>query len=756
MSTQSTLINLISSSSSSSDDDGDDDAGDDLKHGATVFAVNVDDDDDDDDEDDANDDRLRALKRPRRRKRRSNKATSSVGIATPTTNTTTTTTASFAMSTFASSVASRLQEKPRSSSSNALSAMLWTDEFVVTQSSDLAVHAKKVADIRAWLARAWSGAGAAASVASARVLLLTGAPGTGKSATVRVLARELGAAVHEWHASAHVSKLTWKRDDPEALVGVGDDSALGPFERWLTAHASLKPLGGERANKLVLVDELPYLHGERERASFREILERYARIARYPLVVVLTDSVALRTRDLLPDERCATTISFNATPRTLMRKALLRVLALAGVALADERVDDIVEQCQGDVRHAVNTLQMMCVGEARAPPPVAASMGPPARRPAKRKKDAAPGASQAKAAAAAAPAPFVLTIGRDETVSLFRALGKVLMGKREDSSDKSASRPMSVMFLDGNARQQACNVDGRPPLAFDPEELVLLTNMDANTFALFLFENYAPYFDSPADEVRSVDSLAGAADWLSLSAQVGAVWNSEMHGDISNLYSASLAVRGIVHENYYPDAATAPPARTAFRPQHRPQWLSVGALRQTAAAALRAAAHVPAAAPLSAPAHRLLGDDEVALDRAPYLHRIVSYLPPLSHGNTARAFLAGAAVRAPSPLHVPADVRALLRALCSYSGGTSRAAALHQDELACEAEEDAEPLSSDSRARTAAAAGGRDDAVRVFEQWAGAARRALGGEAADGGVALTEEEVRQQIQLLSLDPILDD
>jgi hypothetical protein len=572
---------------------------------------------------------------------------------------------------------------------------------------------------------------------------------------VRVLARELGASVHEWHASAHVRKLTWSRDDPES--GGGEESALGPFERWLMTHASLKPLGTEHVNKLVLVDELPYLHGDRERAVFREILERYARVARYPLVVVLTDSVALRTRDLLPDERCATTIAFNTTPRTLMRKALVRVLDLAGVSLPDARIDDIAEQCQGDVRHAVNTLQMMCVGQARAPPPV--PMGPPARRATKRKKAAAASSSSTPAAAAPTvsltPEPFVLTIGRDETVSLFRALGKVLMGKREDANDKSTSRPMSVMFLDGNARQLSRNADGRPPLSFDPEELVLLTNMDANMFALFLFENYAPYFDSPADEVRSIDSLANAADWLSRSAEVGAVWSSETHGDISHLYSASLATRGIVHENYFPDAATAPPARTAFRPQHRPHWLSVTNMQQTALAALRSAARAPAAAPLSAAAHRMLSDAELALDRAPYLHRIVSYLPPLgATSNSARAFLSGAPSgnRGQQQLHVPVDVRALCRALCTYSAATQRSGALHQDELAYD-DDNGEDAESGMHVTTSTSniSSNRNDAQRVFEQWAGAARRSADAEAA----GLTEEDVREQIQLLSLDPIED-
>lgn len=651
---------------------------------------------------------------------------------------------------------------------------LWTDAFGVRAAADLAVHAKKVADVRAWLTAATQPSSSSLPLHSSRVLILTGPPGTGKSATVRVLASELACSVHEWHAGAHVRKLTWARDDPEAAP---DDAAvLAPFERWLTAHASLMPLAAAdedavRRGKIALVDELPYLHGERERAQFRAMLERYGRGARFPLVVVLTESVALRTRDLVPaDERLATTIAFNATPPTLMRKALLRVLGLAGVTLPAERVDTIVEQCQGDVRHAVNALQMLCVGEPRAPPPTA--MGPPAR-PNKRKKAAAASGVASGVASASTTSgksrgdePFVLTIGRDETVSLFRALGKVLIGKRDDGSDKSTSRPMSVMFLDGNARQLTRNGDGRPPLLFDPEELVQLTNMDANTFALFLFENYVPYFDATAsDEVRSIDSAANAADWLSLSAQVGAVWNADAHGDIADQYAGALAVRGIVHENWWPDAATAPPARSAFRPHHRPAWLNVRQMQQTAAVALQSAARTPSAAPLATPG-AVPNAAELALDRAPFLHRIVGYLPPLAHhaaASSARAMLSSGPALRVATLHVPAEVRTLCRALCTYTGTTNRAAALQQDELACAAgNDDDEPgtavVSNDNNNNSNEAppplAQSKDEAMRVFEHWAGVARAAAAG--AGGDAPMTAEELQQQIQLLSLDPIVDE
>jgi cell cycle checkpoint protein len=637
---------------------------------------------------------------------------------------------------------------------------LWTDAFAATTSAELAVHAKKVAAVRTWIAQATSIAAVNQFTMRPRVLGLTGPPGCGKSATVRVLARDLNLDLHEWHAAPVVRKLNASRLDPE--FNDVDDQLLAPLARWLDQHASFRPLlAAQNAAKLLLIDELPYLHSERERASFRAIIDRFCRSARFPLVIVLTDSVALRTRNLLPtydnDSVPLAIIAFNATPPTLMRKALLRVLARAAIAdVADSIVDHVTEQCQGDVRHAVNTLQMLCVGLRRLPR--ATAMAPPPSRPNKRKKTPLAdrhgnGASSSANAATANSAmtsgaggcntsagdAFVLTVGRDETVSLFRALGNVLMGKREDSNgaNETKSRPMSVTFLDGNSRRRSRNADGRPPLVFDPEELLLATNMDANMFALFLFENYVPYFDSVRDEERSIESVAGAADWLSLSAQVGAVWDSEAHGDIAHQYAGSLAVRGIVHENWFPDPASAPAARSAFRPQHRPHWLQVRATQQVCAAALRVASLSPAAVPL-APPRSVIANAEVALDRVPWLHRIVAYM--LSGAPTMR-----------NSLNVPSNVRALCRAVCNYvpAARNARATALQQNELA-ETSDDAEDEKPSGTERDVA---GSDEAMRVFEQWAGLARRRT--EDDDAETPMSAEEVRQQIELLKLDPIVD-
>ena len=96
---------------------------------------------------------------------------------------------------------------PRALSATPTHAELWTELYAPTiearnhtcnlpadrAQSECAVHARKVQDVRTWLAAALEGIGG-----EQRVLLMTGPTGCGKTAVLRMLARELRAEVAEW------------------------------------------------------------------------------------------------------------------------------------------------------------------------------------------------------------------------------------------------------------------------------------------------------------------------------------------------------------------------------------------------------------------------------------------------------------------------------------------------------------------------------------------------------------------------------
>lgn len=87
----------------------------------------------------------------------------------------------------------------------------WIDLFPPSSASELAVNAKKVNEVRAWLTAALDPTKAVAS----RLCLLTGPSGCGKTATVMAVAKEFNVSVREWTNSSEIVQF----DDSRSSYG---------------------------------------------------------------------------------------------------------------------------------------------------------------------------------------------------------------------------------------------------------------------------------------------------------------------------------------------------------------------------------------------------------------------------------------------------------------------------------------------------------------------------------------------------------
>src|SRR5277367_3586740 len=81
---------------------------------------------------------------------------------------------------------------------------LWIDICQPKSEATLAVHKQKVDAVRNWLLRAFR------TSSTNRILALTGPAGAGKTATLRVLGRELAFDIIEWRNSFDGSFVTRK------------------------------------------------------------------------------------------------------------------------------------------------------------------------------------------------------------------------------------------------------------------------------------------------------------------------------------------------------------------------------------------------------------------------------------------------------------------------------------------------------------------------------------------------------------------
>jgi hypothetical protein len=110
---------------------------------------------------------------------------------------------------------------PASRSAAPAEDALWVDKFAPRSAADLAVHKKKVEEVQQWLQQANVSLELGLPPAS-RLLVLSGPPGAGKSATLRVLA--CAAATRPPHSSpphAHRGHLVPQVRDALRAVRMG-------------------------------------------------------------------------------------------------------------------------------------------------------------------------------------------------------------------------------------------------------------------------------------------------------------------------------------------------------------------------------------------------------------------------------------------------------------------------------------------------------------------------------------------------------
>lgn len=110
-------------------------------------------------------------------------------------------------------------------------------------------------------------------------------------------------------------------------------------------------------------------------------------------------------------------VAFNPITHNSIKKVLSRICRLEQCNVSADQIDLIAKASGGDIRHAITSLQFVCVKPGQMHP--LSSPNPPTRS--KEKLDDIN----------ILDAGFPLEFGRDETLSLFHALGKFLHNKRE-------------------------------------------------------------------------------------------------------------------------------------------------------------------------------------------------------------------------------------------------------------------------------------------------------------------------------------
>ncbi|XP_034547348.1 cell cycle checkpoint protein RAD17 isoform X2 [Notolabrus celidotus] len=462
----------------------------------------------------------------------------------------------------------------------------WVDRHTPRSQAELAVHKKKIEEVENWL-RGHSSQGG--------VLLLTGPSGCGKTATVQVLCGELGLRVQEWTNPTQLEHYSSSQQDWR-MMDSSFSSQLTQFQDFLlraNKYSCLKMTndGGASDRKLILVEDFPN-QVYRQPGSLHDILRRFVKTSRCPLVFIVSDSLSgdSSSRLLFPreiqEELQISSISFNPVAPTTMMKVLTRISALEAGKGGERRcvsdpavLETLCSGSSGDVRSAINSLQFSSLTDSSLERALwgmkkdraGSSAGKAASRTKQRKKSKQ-GKEQEEEQAIG---------GKDASLFLFRALGKILHCKRGSDEGSEPAEP-------GPGLPSHLSSHHRGPLLVDPELVVERSHMSGDFFNLYLHQNYLDFFSDIEDVERASEYLSDAdlltADWTNRSTMGG--------------YGSSVATRGLLYSN-------SQQVSVGFRPLHKPHWLLVNKKHRENSAAAQSLFRSFCVSPVSLQTHLL-------------------------------------------------------------------------------------------------------------------------------------------------------
>ncbi|KAL2020669.1 hypothetical protein VTK56DRAFT_8065 [Thermocarpiscus australiensis] len=427
----------------------------------------------------------------------------------------------------------------------------WSERFAPVSLDELAVHKRKVLDVRRWLEEVFAGR------MRQRLLVLKGPAGAGKTTTVRLLARDMRCEVLEWRNPANSF----------GMAGPGYQSAASQFEEFLGRGGKFRQLDVESEGatppppptraatgdvpdrgsdrRLILIEEFPntFMRSSAGLTAFRNAILQFLAASTpalagfghshhaepiTPIVMVISETL-LTTTSASADSFTAHrllgpeilrhpgtgVIEFNPIAPTFLTKALELVVQKEARKsgrrrtpgpLVLQRLGEI-----GDIRNAISSLEFLCVkGDDDADWGSKVAFTKPKR-----------GSKEVPALTKGEQESLELVSQREATLGIFHAVGKVVYNKRSDfpagSAEAAAEMLPDYMAHLSRPKRSEVSVD----------TLIDEIGTDTHTFISALHENYVLSCEQsgPLDPNSSLDYLNGCLDYLSESDLLCPSWD---------------------------------------------------------------------------------------------------------------------------------------------------------------------------------------------------------------------------------------
>lgn len=447
----------------------------------------------------------------------------------------------------------------------------WAERFAPQGVADLALNKLKVKEVRSWLENVLDG------TLRQRLLVLKGPAGTGKTATLNTLARELDVEVLEWRNPQGAAA-----EDEYGEEGAFATGLSGLFEEFvaragtfgglqLTAPSEASPVNSRAGKKkIVVVEDFPntlFTPSSAPLKSFRHSIKSFLALPAPfpstrllpPLILIVTETTSISGPDsftahrLLSPEilghRFTREISFNKIAPTYMFKALTAIIQKearqSGRKFGPSKPMLEALSTSGDIRSAVTGLEFLALNGDQPGKGFSERIELDKRKRGTKRPISRGLTSEEKNLALA-------VTQRESTLGIFHAVGKVVYNKRygepNDPIDLNIPPPPRPPLKTHPYHSHAIRID--------LNSLVDDTGTDPPTFIASLHENYIGSCNpggqsrlaSTADE-DILDTVNSCLDYLSDSdifSSKGFSGAGDSAGIRSNEISFQTAVRGIM------------------------------------------------------------------------------------------------------------------------------------------------------------------------------------------------------------------
>jgi replication factor C large subunit len=233
----------------------------------------------------------------------------------------------------------------------------WVEKYRPRTLNQVRGNDKAIASIRTW-AKSWE-----AGVPKKKGLILSGSHGTGKTSAAYALAQEFNWGVIELNASDARNTENIRR---VALAGSVNETFTAAGE-FVSVHS-----GGR---KLIIIDEADNMFerisrrpnvdkGEKDMSDRggRSAIIETLRKTRQPVILIVNDLYELTRDSGAAIKNMSEVVKFQKIRQATVRMVLKSICERENVEITTDALDELSRHADGDLRSAVNDLQLLAQG----------------------------------------------------------------------------------------------------------------------------------------------------------------------------------------------------------------------------------------------------------------------------------------------------------------------------------------------------------------------------------------------------------